>query len=123
MVDRGTNDGPRPASIVLDSYLPRALAVAGYGPSFADCARGGLVGPHSAFSPAAGGVVCERCRPAGSSRPAPETLALLGSLLEGRWTETRDVAQPTAREASGITAAFATWHLDRNLRSLVHVER
>ena len=26
-------------------------------------------------------------------------------------------------EASGITSAFATWHLDRNLRSLVHVER
>ncbi|MFL6063105.1 MAG: DNA repair protein RecO [Friedmanniella sp.] len=123
VLDRGTSDGPRPASLILDSYLLRALAVAGYAPSFTDCARCGLVGPHSAFSPVAGGVVCERCRPAGSSRPSPETLALLGSLLAGSWVDTRDVPAQTAREASGITAAFATWHLDRNLRSLVHVER
>jgi DNA repair protein RecO (recombination protein O) len=123
VLNRGTTDGPRPASMVLDSYLLRALAVAGYAPSFTDCARCGLVGPHSAFSPVAGGVVCERCRPAGASRPSPDTLALLGSLLEGRWADTRDVPQQVAREASGITSAFATWHLDRNLRSLVHVER
>ena len=74
VLDCGTNDGPRPATMILDSYLLRALAVAGYAPSFVDCARCGLVGPHSAFSPAAGGVVCERCRPPGSARPAPETL-------------------------------------------------
>ena len=101
----------------------RALAVAGYAPSFADCARCGLVGPHQAFSPAAGGVVCERCRPPGSARPAPESLLLLGALLEGRWTDTRDVAARVSREASGLTAAFAAWHLEKNLRSLAHVER
>ena len=99
------------------------MAVAGYAPSFADCARCGLVGPHSAFSPAAGGVVCERCRPAGSVRPSPETLRLLGALLEGRWTDTRDTPRTIAQEASGLTAAFVAWHLDRNLRSLAHVER
>ena len=123
VLDRGTNDGPRPATMILDAYLLRALAVAGYAPSFADCARCGLVGPHSAFSPAAGGVVCERCRPGGSARPAPETLHLLGALLEGRWTDTRDVPRTVAQEASGITAAFVAWHLDRSLRSLAHVER
>jgi DNA repair protein RecO (recombination protein O) len=123
VLNRGTLDGPRPASLVLDSYLLRALAVAGYAPSFSDCARCGLVGPHTAFAPAAGGVVCERCRPAGSSRPAAETLELLAALLEGRWADTRDVPAAVSREASGITSAFAIWHLDRNLRSLVHVER
>ena len=123
VLNRGTTDGPRAPTLVLDSYLLRALAVAGYAPSFGDCARCGLVGPHPAFSPAAGGVVCERCRPAGSVRPAPETLELLGALLEGRWTQTREVPDRVAREASGITAAFAAWHLDRNLRSLAHVER
>jgi DNA repair protein RecO (recombination protein O) len=50
-------------------------------------------------------------------------LALLGALLEGRWSDTRQVPDRVAREASGITAAFAAWHLDRNLRSLAHVER
>ena len=115
-------DRDRP-TLILDSYLLRAMAVAGYAPSFADCARCGLVGPHQAFSPAVGGVVCETCRPPGSARPSPLTLALLGALLEGRWVDTRAVAGPDAREASGLTAAFVAWHLDRNLRSLAHVER
>ena len=123
VLNQGTSDGPRPASMILDSYLLRALAVAGYAPSFTDCARCGLVGPHAGFSAATGGVVCERCRPAGSARPRPETLSLLGALLEGRWEATRDVAPPVQREASGLTGAYLTWHLDRNLRSLAHVER
>ncbi len=120
---RGTSDGPRAPSLILDSYLLRALAVAGYAPSFVDCARCGLVGPHRAFSPSAGGAVCESCRPPGSARPALPTLALLGALLEGRWAETRDVDVRVVREASGITAAFLAWHLERSLRSLAHVER
>ena len=92
VLNQGTSDGPRPASMILDSYLLRALAVAGYAPSFTDCARCGLVGPHTGFSPAVGGVVCERCRPAGSARPSPDTLRLLGALLEGRWPATRDAS-------------------------------
>jgi len=122
-LNQGTSDGRRPPTLILDSYLLRALAVAGYAPSFSDCARCGVAGPHRAFSPALGGAVCERCRPAGASRPAPETLALLGALLEGRWRDTRQVPDRVARETSGITAAFVAWHLDRNLRSLAHVER
>ena len=123
VLNQGTRDGARPATLILDSYLLRALAVAGYAPSFSDCARCGVVGPHRAFSPSAGGAVCEHCRPAGSARPAPQTLLLLGALLEGRWADTRDVTVQTAREASGITSAFVAWHLDRNLRSLAYVER
>ena len=122
-LNQGTSDGQRPATLILDSYLLRALAVAGYAPSFSDCARCGIAGPHRAFSPALGGAVCERCRPAGAARPAPETLPLLGALLEGRWRDTRQVDDHVAREASGITAAFVAWHLDRSLRSLAHVER
>ena len=123
VLNAGTGDGPRPASMILDSYLLRALAVAGYAPSFTDCARCGLVGPHSGFSPAGGGVVCERCRPAGSARPSIEALALSGALLEGRWVATRDAAPAVQREVSGLTSAYLIWHLDRSLRSLAHVER
>ena len=119
----GTSDGPRPPTLVLDSYLLRALSVAGYAPSFRDCAHCGLEGPHAAFSPASGGAVCERCRPPGSARPSTDTIERLGALLEGRWAATRDVAPRAAREASGLTSAFATWHLDRSLRSMAHVER
>jgi DNA repair protein RecO (recombination protein O) len=123
VLNHGTSDGARPSTLILDSYLLRALAVAGYAPSFTDCARCGLVGPHRAFSPASGGAVCERCRPPGSARPAADTLLLLGALLEGRWADTRDAGAQCVREASGITAAFVAWHLDRSLRSLAHVER
>jgi len=44
-------------TLTLNSYLLRALAVAGYAPSFAECARCGAPGPHTAFSPGAGGTV------------------------------------------------------------------
>ncbi|WP_152360462.1 DNA repair protein RecO [Microlunatus speluncae] len=123
VLQSGTRDGERAPSLILDSYLLRAMAIAGYAPSFVDCARCGLVGPHRAFSPTAGGVVCEPCRPAGSSRPNPETLALLSALLEGHWEATRDQPAVIMAEASSITGGYVAWHLDRNLRSLAHVER
>ena len=43
--------GERRPSQVLDSYLLRSLAVAGYAPSFDHCARCGLEGPHRWFNP------------------------------------------------------------------------
>lgn len=119
----GTSDGPRPAAMVLDAYLLRSLAVAGYAPSFSDCARCGLAGPHHAFVPALGGAVCPQCRPPGCARPDPETLTLLGALLEGRWEATREPEGRIARQASGLVSAFTTWHLERGLRSLPLVER
>ena len=123
VLNQGTGDGPRPASMILDAYLLRALAVAGWAASFTDCARCGVVGPHQGFSPAAGGVVCGRCRPSGSVNPSAATIGLLGSLLAGDWERTRDVPERVRREASGLVAAFAAWHMERGLRSLAHVER
>lgn len=119
----GTSDGPRPATMVMDAYLLRSVALAGYAPTLADCARCGTTGPHEAFSPQLGGMVCRRCRPPGSAHPAPATVAYLGALLTGNWPATREVAEATVRQGSGLVAAFLSWHLERGLRSLVHVER
>ena len=123
VLNRGTSDGFRAAVVDLGFLSAPGLSVAGYAPSFHDCARCGVVGPHQAFSPAAGGVVCERCRP--PARPAhlcgPSPCSAPCSRAAGR--DTRDVDQSTAREASGVTAAFVSWHLERSLRSLAHVER
>lgn len=47
----GTPVGPRPATMVLDSYLLRALSVAGYAPALTSCARCGAEGPHAGFAP------------------------------------------------------------------------
>ncbi|WP_448318181.1 DNA repair protein RecO C-terminal domain-containing protein, partial [Streptomyces sp. CO7] len=41
--------------LVLDSYLLRAFAVAGWAPSFTDCSRCGDPGPHRSFAVALGG--------------------------------------------------------------------
>ena len=55
---------------VMDSFLLRSLSVAGYAPSFTDCARCGATGPHRAFHPESGGVLCAGCRMPGSAQPA-----------------------------------------------------
>jgi len=119
---RTVSDG-RPPNQVLDSFLLRSLSVAGYAPSFDACARCGEPGPHRSFSPAAGGVLCSRCRLPGSASPAQETVVLLGALLAGEW-DVLEAGDPRyLREATGLVAAYLSWHLERGLRSLAHVPR
>ena len=108
---------------VLDSYLLRSLAVAGYAPSFDHCVRCGDEGPHRWFNPSAGGVMCASCKLPGSATPSAATLVLLGALLAGDWPVV-DASDPRQRkEASGLVAAYLAWHLERGLRSLAYVER
>lgn len=112
-----------PSELILDSYLLRALSTAGWAPSFTDCARCGVPGPHSAFSAPLGGAVCADCRPPGSASPSSATMDLLGALLTGDWT-TADASETGARrEAAGLVAAYLQWHLERGVASLKHVER
>ena len=109
--------------LVLDSYLLRALSVAGWAPSFADCARCGAPGPHHSFAVAMGGAVCNACRPAGAAAPAPETFSLLSALLVGDWPTADGSAERHRAEGNGLVAAFSQFHLERRLRSLPMVER
>lgn len=113
----------QPPVLILDSYLLRALAIGGWAASFTECARCGGPGPHRAFNPAVGGMVCQGCRPPGSAAPASETIDLLGALLAGDW-ESANISEDRHRsEASGLVAAYTQYHLERRLRSLRHVER
>ena len=59
------------AGLTLDSYLLRALSIAGWAPSFADCAVTGAPGPHSAFVVQLGGVVADAVAPPGAPRLDP----------------------------------------------------
>ncbi|MDR0432172.1 MAG: DNA repair protein RecO [Bifidobacteriaceae bacterium] len=113
----------RAPGLVLDSYLLRSLAVAGYAPSFFDCARCGAAGPQRSFAPSAGGAVCADCRPAGASAPSAGAFALLAALLTGDWPAAEEADLRTRREAAGVVAAYAQWHLERQVRSLRLVER
>lgn len=120
---RSLSERAHAPSLVLDAYLLRSLAIAGWAPSFADCALCGADGPHRAFSAPMGGALCTACRPPGSAAPAPETFALLGALLTGDWALADASGQRARREGSGLVAAYLQWHLERRVRSLVHVER
>ena len=122
---RAMVSGERLSGQVLDSYLLRSMAVAGYAPSFDHCTRCGDPGPHRWLNPSAGGVLCADCRLPGSATPAPGTVAA----ARGRcWPATGRswTAEPRhLREASGIVAAYwpgtssavcarwPTWSADR----------
>jgi DNA repair protein RecO (recombination protein O) len=120
---RALADSEHDPGLVLDAFLLRSLAVAGYAPSFGDCARCGKAGPHRFFAMASGGVVCGGCRPPGCAVPAQETLTLLGALLAGDWAAAEASEGRYRREGSGLVAAYLQWHLERGLRSLRLVER
>jgi DNA repair protein RecO (recombination protein O) len=111
------------AGLILDAFLLRSLAVAGYAPSFDSCARCGRAGPHRAFSLPGGGALCMSCRQPGAASPSFETLALLAALLSGDWTTADASDHRHRREASGLVAAYLQWHLERGLRSLPLVVR
>ena len=109
--------------LILDSYQLRALAVAGFAPSFDACARCGDEGPHRSFHAPSGGMLCATCRVPGSATPSPVAVALLGALLVGDWELVATCDDRSRREASSIVAAYLSWHLERGLRSLSHVDR
>ncbi|WP_144794561.1 DNA repair protein RecO [Kocuria palustris] len=108
---------------LLDSYLLRAVAAAGWAPSFGACAQCGAAGPHRSFSAELGGMVCDRCRPPGSLSPGMQTVAHLQALLDGDWPRVDAVEPRTARAAAGIVAAYVQFHLEHAVKSLPLVER
>lgn len=109
--------------LLLNSYLLRALAIAGWAPSFTECAKCGRPGPHRSFAVIAGGVVCPACRPPGSVTPDAETIELLGALLSGDWETARTAGERQRRQADGLVAAYVQWYLERTVRSLRLVDR
>jgi DNA repair protein RecO (recombination protein O) len=114
--------------LVLDAFLLRSLAVAGYAPALEECAVCGT--PDTAdrdtgsrvFGIAAGGLTCRSCRPPGAATPSARTVGLMGALLRGDWARA-DLSQPRHQlECSGLVAAYVQWHMEHSIRSLRHVE-
>jgi len=109
--------------LTLDAYLLRALSIAGWAPSFADCAVTGAPGPHTAFVVQLGGVVSDAVAPPGAPRLDVGTIGVLGALLSGDWPSAEAADDRTRAQASGVVAAYTQFHLERGLRSLEHVDR
>ena len=142
---RTLSGGEHDPRLVLDAFLLRSLAVAGYAPALEECARcgapGSATGPPDAgrdrgetgaagsdlrlpaFAVPAGGMVCASCRPHGAASPAAGTVALMAALLRGDWASADGSERKHQVECSGLVAAYLQWHLEHSIRSLRHVER
>lgn len=120
---RALAKGLHPAPMILDSYLLRALAFAGWAPALDRCAITGRLGDHTAFVIESGGLVSDEVAPSGSMRIDLEILGHLRALLAGNWDAIEATDSKTKSRVTGIIAAYVQWHLDRALRSLPHVER
>lgn len=112
----------RPSSIV-DSYLLRALAIAGWAVVLEGCSACGQLDDVGWFNPQGGGVVCVGCRPPSSARIDADGIEYLAALLTGDW-DVVDAADPAlVNRSHGMVVAFATWHMDRGLRSMPFLQR
>jgi DNA repair protein RecO (recombination protein O) len=128
---RALNEGAHSSGLVLDAFMLRSLAVAGYAPALEECARCGAPSGDGtgsgrrlpAFAVAAGGMVCASCRPPGAASPAGPTVALMLALLRGDWEGADHSERRHQVECSGLVAAYLQWHLEHSIRSLRHVER
>ena len=109
--------------LVLDSYLLRAFALAGWAPSLNECAVCNEPGLYAAFSVALGGVVCGRCRPEGARIVGVETNELITALLVGDWAYADHASASSREQAAKLITAFTQYHLERDLRALRHVDR
>jgi DNA repair protein RecO (recombination protein O) len=138
---RALADSQHDPRLVLDAYLLRSLAVAGYAPALEECAVCGTAlpgasgadeivggGPASpalrafAFAIGAGGLVCRSCRAPGAATPSAQTVALMSALMRGDWAHADGSERRHQVECSGLVAAYLQWHLEHSIRSLRHVE-
>jgi DNA repair protein RecO (recombination protein O) len=115
--------------LVLDAFLLRSLAVAGYAPALDECAICGTRTPtdrqissRPIFGIAAGGLVCRACQAPGAASASPATIDLMSALLRGEWGLADASERRYQVECSGLVAAYVQWHLEHSLRSLRHVE-
>jgi DNA repair protein RecO (recombination protein O) len=133
---RALCEGEHEPRLILDAYLLRSLAVAGYAPALDECAVCGtrVADPDGAgaasstalrafaFAIGAGGLVCRSCRTPGAATPAPQTVMLMGALMRGDWAHADGSEHRHQAECSGLVAAYLQWHLEHSIRSLRHVE-
>jgi DNA repair protein RecO (recombination protein O) len=146
---RALGEGVHDPRLILDAYLLRSLAVAGYAPALDECAVCGTrvadasVAPDRArpgregagdggvtstalrafaFAIGAGGLVCRSCRVPGAATPAAQTVGLMGALIRGDWAYADASERRHQSECSGLVAAYLQWHLEHSIRSLRHVE-
>ena len=110
-------------SLILDSYLLRALSLAGWTPSLSVCAQSGETGEHRHFVPSLGGVVASRFAPPGTATISQGARRLLQALLDGDWPAAEASDEVSRREASAAISRYTHYHLERGVRALGQIQR
>ncbi|KQB86865.1 DNA repair protein RecO [Corynebacterium lowii] len=107
--------------LCLDAFLLRAMGHAGWAPSLFACAQCGDSGPHHAFHPVAGGAVCVRCRPPGSSDVPPETLHAMWLLEHGHREAAQEIVEKhdLADQVHRLTSLHLQHHVEQRIGTLV----
>lgn len=120
---RAVAAGQIPATLVLDSFLLRTLALNGWAPELQVCATCGAPGPHHAYDQRAGGLVCTPCRRPGAVAVRQSAVEHMIFLLAGDWENVQQAPPTVVEEAARLIGDAVTWHLERSVRSMSYVER
>ncbi len=122
---RALSAGPERPSMVLDAYLLRLAAVAGYHPYLDACSACGDVERPMIFDIGAGGLVCTGCGEQGGQQLRPGALALLRRLLGAAWDALDDPEgeERDRRAAAALVNGYLTYHLGRPLKAWELVPR
>lgn len=115
--------GEHSPRLILDSYLLRALSLAGWSPSFDNCAICSKPGNHTKFLAQLGGTVCEECSPPGALNLGADSIALLIALLEGDWVIADNAERSQRAVVSAVVESFLSWQLERGLKSMRLLEK
>ncbi|MBG6122079.1 DNA repair protein RecO [Corynebacterium aquatimens] len=119
-------------TLVVDAFIVRATAHAGWGLSLFNCANCGRPGPHHAFHSQIGGAACVHCRPPGSFDVEEETLHLLWLLAQNDTPQVRDRAEAqaeaqasktTVHQAHRLATHHLQWHMESALKTLRIMEQ
>lgn len=118
LLDRGAAG---PTSLLAFELM--ALELAGLRPRFDACARcGGAARGSPRFEPAAGGLVCEVCRP-GGREGLPISAELAASFHRLQEGERRPWSDEARREGRALLDAFLLHHVGRPLRATAFLVR
>jgi DNA repair protein RecO (recombination protein O) len=102
---------------VLAAYYLKLADVLGLTPALRSCAGCGSDVADPRFSFAGGGVVCDRCAPAGAVRLRAGMTEYLAGLFEGEIGTAPD-GDDIAAEAQGLARRFLEFHLERRIGGL-----
>lgn len=117
------SEGQQPPPLILDAFVLRSIAMAGWAPELRNCAECGAAGPHYAFDIARGGVVCRDCRRPGAVAAPPAVTEHMIFLLARHWDEAR-ATEPSAQAAAGaLIAKILAHHVERPLATLELIDR